>query len=419
VKNAMPTAAETIRSERLRELEHWRLATDRLANLDLLASASAWQALEHYTGVALRDMLKTSVMRLAKSVERLEAKLKTTPAGQERQLRPDFLALRQAFLRTETTLDFYADALATRSQPQMATLLRACDHIATRGMAEALSPLGRQVPAALTYLDKGLGASILKAGIRLWDLGVENPVATIKTVRHNLLRPTALLHEAGHQVAHALKWNEELATALRKGLSDNPAIADLWESWASEIAGDAFAFVHTGYAELVALRDVVAGSDATVFQILPDDPHPCGWIRVLLNVEFCRRCYGQGPWDNLAAVWLADYPLEKAPADIQPLLAVSQQVLPKVVDIVLHSPYRAFGRRSLAQLVNPMRVSPAVLEQLRREASLASPYWLWNEAIRLLAMTGYRTGLGAREAREGIDEQEKLMLQLGTMRVIA
>jgi hypothetical protein len=412
----MPTATEIIRSERLRELEHWRLATDRLANLDILASASAWQALEHYTGVALRDMLKTSVMRLANTVEHLQAKLKTIPSGQEGQLRPDFLALRQAFLRTETTLDFYADALATRSQPQMATLLRACDHIATRGMAEALTPLGRQVPAALTYLDKGLGASILKAGIRLWDPGVENPIAAIKAVRHNLLRPTALLHEAGHQVAHALRWNQELAAALSKGLAGDPTLADIWESWASEVAGDAFAFVHTGFAALVALRDVVAGGDLTVFQILPGDPHPCGWIRVLLNVEFCRRCYGQGPWDKLAAVWLTDYPLEKAPADIHRLLAASQQALPKVVEIVLHSQYHAFGGRSLAQLVNPMRVSPAALEQLRREASLASPYWLWNESIRLLAMTGYRTGLGAREARDGIDEQEKFMLQLGMLR---
>lgn len=419
MKNAMPNAAETIKSERLRELEHWRLATDRLANLDVLASDSAWQALEHYTGVALREALKISVMRLAKSVENLEFKIKATPLGQDGQLRQDFLALRQAFLRAETTLDFYADALATRSQPKMATLLRACDHIATRGMAEALSPLGRQVPSALTYLDKGLGASILKAGIRLWDPGVENPIAAIKAVRHNLLRPTALLHEAGHQVAHALRWNEELAAALRKGLAGNPELVDLWESWASEIAGDAFAFVHTGYAELVALRDVVAGSDATVFQFLPGDPHPCGWIRVLLNVEFCRRSYGSGPWETLAAVWLTDYPLERASADIQRMLAASQQMLPKIVEIILHTPYRAFGGRSLTQLLDPMRVSPAALEKLRREASLASPYWLWNEAIRLLAMTGYQTGLGAREARDGIDEQEKLMMQLGMLQKVA
>jgi hypothetical protein len=35
----------------------------------------------------------------------------------------------------------------------------------------------------------------------------------------------------------------------------------------------------------------------------------------------------------------------------------------------------------------------------------------------VLAMTGYRTGLGAREAREGIEEQERLMLHLGNLKI--
>jgi hypothetical protein len=413
----MNSLAEHIRAERLRELEHWKLAVDRLSDLEALAPSSAWQALEHYTGVALRDALTKSIMHLRKRVEHLAARLQSTSQADVDSLREEFQSLRQAFLRTETTLDFYADALATRAQPKTAVLLRACDHIATRGMAEALSPLGRQSPAALTYLDKGLGASILKAGIRLWDPDVENPVAAIKAVRHNLLRPTALLHESGHQVAYTCRWNEELASALRNTLSKDSSLADLWESWASEIAGDAFAFVHTGFAELVALRDVVAGRDVMVYQILPGDPHPCGWIRVLLNVEFCRRSFGMGPWDRLAEVWLADYPLEKAPADIKQILSASKDALPKLVEVILYTPYRAFGGRTLTQLVNPMRVSPAALERLRQDASLASPYWLWNEAIRLLAMTGYRTGIGAQEARDGIDQQEKLMLQLGMLQV--
>ena len=413
----MSASADAVRAERFREIEHWKLAVERLADLDALAPTAAWQALEHYTGVALRQALEVSVGRLRTAAERLETRLCAAPVGDEARLRDDFLGLRQAFLRTETTLDFYADALATRSQARMAVLLRACDHIATRGMEEALRPLGRQVPAALTYLDKGLGASILKAGIRLWDPGVENPIAAIKAVRHNLLRPTALLHEAGHQVAHALGWNAELAGALRSGLASEPTIAELWESWASEIAGDAFAFVHTGFAAVAALRDVVAGSDAAIFQLLPSDPHPVAWLRVLLNVEMCRRSYGTGPWDQLAAVWLTDHPLERAPADVRPLLATSQRLLPRIVEIAVHTPFRAFGGRSLAQLVDPMRVSPAALERLRREASLTSPYWAWNEAIRLLAMSGYRTGLGAREAREGVVEQETLMMRLGTLKM--
>lgn len=419
----MTSAEAIVRAERLRELEHWKLAADRLADLDVLASMVAWQALEHYTGVALRQALAASVARLRRSAEHLESRLRATPPGDEARLREEFLALRQAFLRTETTLDFYADALATRSHPRMAALLRACDHLATRAMAEVLAPLGRQVPAALTYLDKGLGASILKAGIRLWDPAVENPVAAIKAVRHNILRPTALLHEAGHQVAHALRWNEELAIGLRRGLAaEGAALAELWESWASEIAGDAYAFVHTGYAELAALRDVVGGSDASVFQLVPGDPHPAGWVRVLLNAEMCRRSYGAGPWDDLQTAWLSDHPLDRAPADVRPVFAASQRALVKIVEIAVHSPFHAFRGRSLAQLVDPMRVSPAVLDRLRREAggaALTSPYWAWNEAIRLLAMTGYYTGLGAREVRQGVEEQERLMMRLGTLRAAA
>mgnify|MGYP006993421107 CR=1 FL=1 len=36
-------------------------------------------------------------------------------------------------------------------------------------MAQLLDQLGKSTPVVLTYIDKGLGASILKAGLRLWD----------------------------------------------------------------------------------------------------------------------------------------------------------------------------------------------------------------------------------------------------------
>lgn len=419
----MPATADQVRTERLRELEHWRAAAGRLADLDALAPEAAWRGLEHYTGVALRQGLATSVSRLRATADRLSHQLASTPPGAEEALRAAFQELRQAFLRTETTLDFYADALASRAQPKLGALLRACDHLASRSMAEGLAPLGRQAPAALTYLDKGLGASILKAGIRLWDPALENPVAAIKAVRHNILRPTALLHEAGHQVAHTLGWNQELAAALRRGLARHGAlVAETFEGWASEIAGDAYAFVHTGFAELAALRDVVAGPVASVFQLLPGDPHPVPWLRVLLNAAFCRRCYGTGPWDAVEAVWLADYPPERAPTDLRALLDAARRALPEVVELVLFHPYQAFGGTPLSRLIDPGRVSPLALERLRRESgatALGSPYWAWNEAIRLLAMTGYRTGLGPREAREGLEEQERLMLRLGTLRMAA
>ena len=92
-----------------------------------------------------------------------------------RELQQRLLAFRRKFIRAETTLDFYADAINTRTSPHMAGLLRACDILAHRSMSPLLDQLGHTTPVVLTYIDKGLGASILKAGLRLWDGGAENP----------------------------------------------------------------------------------------------------------------------------------------------------------------------------------------------------------------------------------------------------
>ncbi|MBK7699831.1 MAG: hypothetical protein IPJ39_14455 [Saprospiraceae bacterium] len=46
-------------------------------------------------------------------------------------------------------------------------------------MDDILKPLGKEVPPVFTFIDKGIGASILKAGLRLWD-GKVSPVAAIK-----------------------------------------------------------------------------------------------------------------------------------------------------------------------------------------------------------------------------------------------
>ena len=61
--------------------------------------------------------------------------------------------------------------------------------------------------------------------------------------------------------------------------------ADEFAGWASEIAADAFAFVHTGYAAVAALHDVVAGTPAMVVQYNLGDPHPISYLRVLLAID--------------------------------------------------------------------------------------------------------------------------------------
>ncbi len=293
----MSEALAATRTQLSRQLEHWSMATSRLGDLDNLASPNAWGGLEHYLGTTIRQKLKAAVTRLQWQVDNHRNDLKTVRNEAElKQVQQRLVDFRKVYLRTETTLDFYADAITVRNNPRLEPLLRACDSIAYRSLKSVLDQLGKPTPLILTYLDKGLGASILKAGLRLWDQYLENPAAAIKIVNHNLYRPTALIHETGHQMAHITGWNDELSEALAAGLSNNSEkIGELWGSWSSEIAADAFAFVHTGYASVVGLHDVLSGGDRFVFRYRLGDPHPISYIRVLLGTEMCRQFYGAGP----------------------------------------------------------------------------------------------------------------------------
>ncbi len=222
------------------------------------------------------------------------------------ELHRALLAFRRQFLRAETTLDYFADAIATRTNAESAALLRACDSLAYRSMAHILDQIGKPTPAVLTYFDKGLGASILKAGLRLWDGGAVSPVAAVKITRHNLLRPTALIHEAGHQVAHITGWNEELSAALSQGLAETSSeLAGVWSGWASEIAADASRSSIPGSPALRRSTTCWRERSHRCSGSHAGDPHPICYLRVLLGVEMCRYFYGAGPWDDLARSWTA------------------------------------------------------------------------------------------------------------------
>lgn len=408
---------KAVRSHLARQVNHWVTAAAGL-NPDDLASAEAWNRMERYLGLSIRKHLDGVIARLRLEADILTVTLRAAESPTAlRDLRQRLLAFRRKFMRAETTLDFYADAINTRTSPLMVGLLRACDILAHRSMSLLLDQLGHTTPVVLTYIDKGLGASILKAGLRLWDGGAENPAAAIKIVRHNLLRPTALIHEAGHQVAHMVAWNRELAETLDGGLSDAPeGVAEAWSSWATEVAADAFAFVHTGYASVAALHDVLAGEGNFVFRHTPGDPHPISYVRVLLGVETCRYFYGAGPWDSLAASWTAAYPIRAASPRTQRLLEQSVPLLPRIVRLTLDTPQRAFRGRPLRALIHPERVSPAQLREMKERLGpslYTSMHWVWTECLRLLALTGWQLATGPVNAAEVLKLQEMSMLRLG------
>jgi hypothetical protein len=409
---------EALRIQVTRQVAHWRAAVVGLQDPENFASAAAWASLEGYLGVALRRHFAEATDRLAREADVLAAELRAASTSEDlEELRVHVIRFRGRYLQVETALEFFGDAVNKRTSPRLARLLSACDTLAETSMQMVLEPLGRKPPPILTYVDKGLGASILRAGLHLWDGGAVSPAAALKITRQNLYRPTSLVHESGHQVAHILGWNEELAALLQTELTPaSTEVAATWAGWASEIAADTHAFAHTGYGAVAALHDVVSGG-RTVFRLVAGDPHPVAYLRVLLGVQMCVRFFGAGAWDDLARAWVLAYPLTSAPADARDLAQRSLPLLPRIAELCLLAPMRAFGGKPIVALVDPLRVRPDELARLAQQAGgslTTSSHWIRNEGLRLLALTSYRAATEPERSVEIAHRYEEWMLRLGT-----
>jgi hypothetical protein len=419
VSDLADRATAALRRQVLRQLTHWKGAAERLDDFEATASPSAWATLERYVGVTLREELKEARDQLKREAAAVRAAFNAARNRSELERIADHISrLRDRYLQTELLVDFYVDAVRSRGNPEVGAQLHACDVMAERAILTALEPLQIRTPPILTYFKPGIGASILRIGTRLWD-GSLSRVAAVKITWHNRFRTTALVHECGHQVAGLTGWNEAFARALRTQLDGAATgIPEQVANWASEIAADSFAFAHTGYAAVAALSDVVSGRGAQVFRFLPADPHPIAYLRVFLGVEMCRRFYGLGPWDELAAAWQELHPITDAPPLVAGVVSAIRPLLPRVVDLALLTPLSCFKGRRLADLVDPQRVAPGALRLMQRDAGAAafsSSHWIWTECLRLTALSGLRYALEPEAGREIIQQQEDLMIRLGNM----
>ena len=116
-----------------------------------------------------------------------------------------------------------------------------------------------------------------------------------------------------------------------------------------------------------------------MFRLVPGDPHPVAYLRVLLGVQMCVRFFGAGPWDDLGRAWVRAYPLASAPRETRELAERSLPLLPRIAELCLLTPMRAFGDRPLVALVDPLRVRPDALARLAQEAGGAlttSSHWV-------------------------------------------
>ena len=402
---AFPGRPERLAATDLRrQAAHWRLAAESFLDAEQFAPADAWAAIESQTGLPLRTQLAGTVNELVALAGQTDAAARraSSSAAEYQRAEQALQLLRQRYTQVETTLDFFGDAVATRTSAELKRVLQLLDGLAHESMAMALSTARIPAPPVLCYVRPGLGASILKAGIRLWSPGTINPVAAIKIVRHNLFRPTSLFHESGHQVAHLTGWTESMRAQLAQALADDDVLRSMWTSWASEIAADVFAFLHTGYAAVPALFDVV--SDArTVMRWPLGDPHPIGWLRTRLGCALCREAWGAGPWDDFETAVLAEYPVQRAEESVRPLLERSARRLPELARACLYTPVPRFGGKPMTAALPPQRVSPQALGELERAlgaAAWTSSHWRTAEGIRLIALAGLREAESAENAQQ-------------------
>jgi hypothetical protein len=404
----LSTAQRLVAADLERQTAHWVAAARVFRDAEEFASADAWRSVEQAVGLPLRRQLGGTVeelLRLGTSATELVARARRDGDS----LRQAFGAVqlfRRRYAQVEVTLDFFGDAVNSRTSGPLRIALGSLDRLAVESMSAPLLKARVPVPPVLTYLDKGMGASILRVGIRLWAPGTSNPVAAIKIVRHNLYRPTSLFHETGHQVAHLTGWTESMRAEIDRTLADDQELRAMWTPWTSEIAADVFAFLHTGYASVAALYDVV-GDARTILRWPIGDPHPIGWLRTILGCALSRRAFGTpGPWDALEQSMIASHPPTRADDTLAPLLERSRARLPQIAAACLEAPVPALGGRPMTSVLDPVRVSPAALAELERSAGPAlwtSPHWRQVEGIRAVAIAGLREAERPESARDWID----------------
>ena len=397
-----------VASDLERQVAHWLAAARTFRDAEEFASLEAWRSIERDIGAPLRQQMHAVVEELVAfgdATARLVAAARRDPSTLGRASAA-VQRFRRRYVQVDVTLDFLGDAVNSRTSPVLRAALSTLDRLAVASMAPVLQRANKPVPRAIVYQDKGTGASIYRAGVRLWAPGAVMPVAAIKIVRHNLYRPTSLFHETGHQVAHLTGWTTSVRDAIARALENDAELRAMWTPWASEIAADVYAFLHTGYASVAALYDVV-GEAATILRWPVGDPHPIGWLRTALGCAFARLCFGEaGPWVSLQRAMEAHHPITAADATLQPLLARSKAEIPRIATACLSAGVPALNGRPMTDVLDPARVSPAALAELERTAGAAlwsSPHWRQAEGIRIVALAGLREAEKPETAPAWID----------------
>lgn len=279
---------------------------------------------------------------------------------------PDVAQRRYTFLRLRfnamlTQFDLFSDAITQRSEHDTGVWLAGLDALAQDAMK---LPGGYyDAPAAVCYLDHGIGAAIRRVHTRLPG-GGENPVAVIRVPRERMVGSgiaSSLVHEVGHQAAALLDLVNSLRVVLRQ------QSGEAWryfERWLSEIVADFWSVARVGVASTVGLMGVVSLPRAFVFRMQLDDPHPFPWIRVKISCAMGSALYPHRQWHRLARLWDSYYPAAGLNAEGRELIGALEEAIPTFAGLLIHHRPSALRGRSLIEALDVAERQPARLTSL-------------------------------------------------------
>ena len=307
--------------------------------------------------------LRAQLVETARWVEAAATSARRDPTGARlRVLLERKQAAGNRVLYVEGIWDFYYDLFVQRLST-FGERLRAVDRIAANCYEDLYIELGtaRPTPSLLpfSYASSGFSPATFRRGVPLRRLR-HNPnlFPLIMLPQHRLDNVWALssvLHEVSHNLQADLGlWQELPAHIYRRLATDGrlpPAVATVWARWHKEMMADMFALVLGGPAAVESLMDVVGRAPASTVRFNPLGVHPTPYLRVLISLTLLRRMGFAPMAADLGRVWRRLYPRVTPEAIPPAIMKTFEPAAELSVDTMVFQPYRQFGGKSLAQLV--------------------------------------------------------------------
>lgn len=277
--------------------------------------------------------------------------------------------LRNVYLRSEMVFGYYIDLLHTRALINVGKALKGYDVLSKDILQIFLRPLGHVIPEVVVYLEQiGDGAAIMRADISLWDR-IRNPCAIIKLPQSSLYIPrSSIVHEVGHQIGSITGLNKETASLLYNTIRSeggSERLANYWKLCSTEIIADQIATQLTNWISALTLYNIYSGSAGSsigfagrMFNIIPNDPHLMGYLRIRSSLESCRQAFGKGPWDDMVKSLEILYPVSLASPFSLNVIQESLPLIPKICQAFSKARFSSLNGKSFEHIFPMSKTSP-------------------------------------------------------------